>query len=72
VHAGAPLELLMPDGRWLPGRYEWSYAGGEPPTFHIVLGGPAEAQRQDVVPDVSFALPARAVLRWPDRTGVRA
>jgi hypothetical protein len=65
VHAGATLELLMPDEQWLRGRYEWSYAGGEPPTFYIVLGGPAEAQRQDVVPDVSFALPPRACCAGP-------
>lgn len=65
VHAGAALELLLADGHWLRGRYEWSYAAGQAPTLHIALGGPDEAQRQDATPAVSFALPARTVLRWP-------
>lgn len=65
VHAGTTLELLLPDGNWLRGRYEWSYTAGDPPTLHVALGGPAEAERQHELPVVSFPLPARAVLRWP-------
>lgn len=67
VHAGTTLELLMPDGHWLSGRYEWNFVAGEAPTLDLALGGPAEAQRQGEVPVVSFPLPARAVLRWPQR-----
>ena len=65
VHAGMTLELLLPGGHWLAGRYEWSYVAGELPTLHVELGGPAEAERQGEVPAVSFPLPPRAVLRWP-------
>jgi hypothetical protein len=67
------LELLLPDGNWLRGRYEWSYSAGEPPTLHVALGGPAEAERQHELPVVSFPLPARSVLRWPagDRVASR-
>jgi len=65
VHAGTALELLLADGHWLRGRYEWSFVPGELPTLHVWLGGPAEAQRQGDVPSVAFTMPARAVLRWP-------
>ena len=71
VHAGMMLELLLPDGGWLQGRYEWSYVAGQRPTFHVTLGGPAEAERQGELPGVSFELPARAVLRWPERASGR-
>lgn len=66
VHAGSGLELLTADGHWLRGRYEWSYATGAAPTFHILLGGPPAALAEDATPLVSFDLPPRAVLRWPD------
>jgi len=65
VHAGTTLELLLADGHWMTGRYEWSFAAGEPPTLHVMLGGPAEAERQGELPVVSFTVPPRAVLRWP-------
>ena len=57
VHAGMTLELLLPGGHWLAGRYEWSYVAGELPTLHVELGGTAEAERQGEVPAVPFPLP---------------
>jgi hypothetical protein len=42
VHAGTTLELLLPDGDWLTGHYEWGYVAGEAPTLHVALGGPRE------------------------------
>ena len=71
VHAGAVLELLAHDGRWLSVRYEWAW-DDSPPTAHLALGAPPQALRQGLEPVVSFALPSRAVLRWPpDRKGDR-
>jgi hypothetical protein len=58
VHAGATLELLLGDGHWVAGRYEWSSQAGGRASFHVGLGGPAEAERQAVTPAVSFEPPA--------------
>lgn len=72
VHAGAALDLLLPDGTWWPGRYEsaWASELAEPtPTamFHGGLGGPWIDNRTDTTVQVDFPLPADAVLRWPTR-----
>lgn len=67
VAAGTGLELLLPDGRWQPIAYEWSWGQDKPPTASLVLGGPDPAERHGDLPVVSFALPPSAVLRWPQR-----
>ncbi len=64
VHAGTTLELLCADGHWLRVRYQWS-GDDRPPTAATALGAPAEAERQGLQPIVEFALPPRAILRWP-------
>lgn len=64
VHAGDGLQLLLADGHWLPVRYEWSW-DDTPPRAYAALGAPAEAARQELNPLVEFALPSRAILRWP-------
>lgn len=66
VHAGSQLELLSADGQWLAIRYEWSFDHARPPTGYLELGAPEGATRQDVVPLISFELPPRAILRWPE------
>jgi hypothetical protein len=70
VHAGSALDLLLPGGRWQRVRYEWGF-GKKPPTAWLQLGGPPGAEQLDAAPQVSFELPPRAVLRWPDREGSR-
>jgi hypothetical protein len=67
VHAGAGLEVLLDDGRWLPVRYEWSFQSASRPTAHFALGTPDEAAGIADGPVVSFELPVRAILRWPQR-----
>lgn len=66
VHAGATLELLLGDGRWVRVRYEWSWHPDRPPTAHLELGLPPGGAGIAEAPVVSFALPSRAILRWPD------
>jgi hypothetical protein len=68
VHAGTTLDLLLPDGHWQRVRYEWSFTRETPPRAYLQLGGPAAAERLDAAPQVSFELPPRAVLRWPERS----
>ena len=67
VHAGARLELLLDDGRWVSVRYEWSWQPDEPPRAYLALGVPTPARAITDAPVVSFALPAPAILRWPSR-----
>lgn len=72
VRAGAGLEVLLPDGQWLIGRYEWSFRPGEAPRLELVLGGEWERARKDPEaagkakrPKAMLLLPKDAVLRWP-------
>lgn len=72
VHAGSPLELLLPNRRWWSGRYESAWPPGWPDTgptamFYAALGGPWADNRTDTTVHVCFSLPADAVLRWPAR-----
>jgi hypothetical protein len=67
VHAGTSLELLLADGRWLRIRYEWNWQPDTEPTAYAALGVPAGAEKLTDPPLVSFKLPARAILRWPER-----
>jgi len=64
VHAGSALELKLQE-TWVKVIYESSWSSGLTATASLLLGGPAEAERQGDTPLVSFALPPRAVLRWP-------
>lgn len=65
VHAGATLELLLDDGRCVPVRYEWGWQPDNPSTAHFARGLPASARGLTDPPTVSFELPARAILPWP-------
>lgn len=67
VHAGDLLELRLMDDRWIPVRYEWSWLAADPPRGYMALGGRGEHIGWD--PGVvSFKLPERAELRWPQRS----
>lgn len=66
VHAGSSLELLLADGTWLRIRYEWDWQPDTEPTAYAALGVPAGAENLTDAPLVSFKLPARAILRWPE------
>ena len=71
VHAGATLELLLDDGRWLAVRYEWSWQPEVLSAAHVALGVPTRARELVATPTVSFELPSRAILRWREREGSR-
>lgn len=83
IHAGDLLELRVYDGpaaetareKWIRGRYEWSYARADRPTFHTDLGcwQPVtewDRKNNDVqaaTVDVVIPIPPWAELRWPVR-----
>lgn len=70
VHAGSQLELRLADDLWVPVRYEWSWVRARPPRAYLSLGGRGERIGPEWAPDpISFALPARAELRWPTDDG---
>jgi hypothetical protein len=61
LHAGAPIEVLDADGRWLSGRFEYLTLadGGWRPRFHLLLGG-----RE--FPQAAMDIPIGTVVRVPD------
>jgi len=73
LRSGQGLEVLLPDGRWLIGAYNWSYRVGEAPRLELVLGGDWERGEADPGtggglpkrPKAQLLLPRDAVLRWP-------
>ena len=65
VHAGAGLELFMPDGSWLPIRYEWSFSEQHPPRAYAAIGMPKAAEKIQDPSLIGFDLPPDAILRWP-------
>jgi hypothetical protein len=42
VHAGDVLEMLIADGTWITGRYEWTHSEDERPAFYTGEPGPDE------------------------------
>lgn len=57
VHAGDVLEMLVADGTWIAGRYEWTYREDERPAFYVGERGS----------DKGILISAADVLRWPGR-----
>lgn len=55
VHAGELLEVLLHDGSWALGRYEWNYLPDSFPWFIV------ETESGDAI-DLN---PERSRLRWP-------
>lgn len=68
VSAGTVLELLMSDGSWLSGRYEWGFRRDEPALFCKYVRVPGvDLDGYPNREQVCFALPKDALLRWPVR-----
>lgn len=67
IHAGEILEILLPDGVWLEGRYEWNYDRENRPLLYLNLGGPWEGDPEKAPPEVVIRIPPEAILRWPRR-----
>ncbi len=69
VHSGQDLELLLEGGVWVLGRLEWSGDVQHRPTLYVACGGPWEEQSiadtMPIPPEVVFAIPKGAFLRWP-------
>jgi hypothetical protein len=63
LRSGAPVELLLADGRWLEGTYEWSGSEVRWPTFRFALGGDVPAYAIENARTAAVALPPDAVLR---------
>jgi hypothetical protein len=59
---GGDIVQLCTSGGWVTGRFEWDAGMGGVPTFYFSVeldgGGVAE---------LSFPIPERALLRWPER-----
>jgi hypothetical protein len=64
VEHGAVLELRLPRGHWLPGRYERS--ADRRPALRVVLGGDWEAARVAPKPTALLEIATDAELRWRD------
>ena len=55
IHAGEMLEMLLDDGSWALGRFEWTYRKEEWPWFYV------DTESGDTI-DLN---PERSRLRWP-------
>jgi hypothetical protein len=60
---GTPLELLLADGAWLSGIYEWRGSEVTWPGFRFPLGGSLEDSNPR--PSMVAAIHPGAILRWP-------
>lgn len=66
VSVGDELEILLADGIWLRGRYDWSGIDARWPGLRVTLGGPWESAPSDVFrPAAVLALHPDAIARWP-------
>jgi hypothetical protein len=63
LRSGERVELLLADGRWLEGTYEWSGSEVRWPTFRFALGGDGPAYAVFNSRTAAVALPPDAVLR---------
>src|SRR4051794_8431659 len=64
---GDELELLLADGYWLRGRYEWGGLEARWPGLRIELGGPWQRGAVERPPAAVMALHPDAIVRWPAR-----
>jgi hypothetical protein len=64
VRSGDQLELLLSEGRWLRGRYEWSGVAVVWPSLRIALSGRV-SPTSDRKLTGAMPLPPSARLRWP-------
>ncbi len=56
VHSNAEVKVRLADGRWLAGRYEWSFHPDAPARLFLALAAAEPGE---------LTLSAGAVLRWP-------
>ena len=73
VHAGTTLELLLDSGRWITVGCGWTWQPDVLSTVHVALGVGPRARGLGAAdpPTVSFELPPRAILRWPEQERAR-
>ena len=73
MHAGATLELLLDNGRWITVGHEWTWQPDALSTVHVALDARPRARELGAAdpPAVSFELPPRAILRWPEQERAR-
>jgi hypothetical protein len=64
VRFGDDLELLLSEGRWLRGRYEWTGVSAVWPSLRVGLSGWVSATSQRKLTG-AMPLPPTARLRWP-------
>jgi hypothetical protein len=63
LQSGERVELLLADGRWIDGTYEWSGSEVRWPSFRFALGGDAPPYSIENRRTAAVALPPDAVLR---------
>jgi hypothetical protein len=63
LSTGDPIELLLHDGRWLAGIYEWNGQEIRWPAFRFLLGGSGPIYAAEHSRTAVVALPPDAVLR---------
>ncbi|HXU68905.1 MAG TPA: hypothetical protein VN947_06225 [Polyangia bacterium] len=66
---GDEIEILLSDGHWLPGRYDWSGIEARWPGLRIELGSPARPDEMTRAPAAVMALHPDAIVRWRSRRG---
>ena len=68
LQRGDEIELLLADGYWLRGRYDWAGIEARWPGLRVELGGPWQSAGAPARPPAAvLALHPDAVVRWPRR-----
>jgi hypothetical protein len=66
LNRGDTIEILLGDGRWLRGRYEWSGIEARWAGLRVDLGGPWQARPGlERPPAAVLALHPDTIVRWP-------
>lgn len=66
LRRGDEIELLLSDGYWLRGHYDWSGIEARWPGLRIELGGPRRSDSdREHPPAAVMALHPDALVRWP-------
>jgi hypothetical protein len=66
LQRGDEVELLLADGYWLRGRYDWSGLEARWAALRVELGGPWQERADELYrPMAVLALHPEAILRWP-------
>jgi hypothetical protein len=67
---GDEIDLLLADGYWLRGRYDWSGLEARWPGLRVELGGPWQIHRDEAYPPAAvLALHPDAIVRWASPRG---